>query len=402
MTALTFLNESRTRFLYRRRGIDKNWLTTDSRVIMYSDLKPGNYTFDVLAESTDGVIGIEPASVTLTVLPPWYLTRAFLASTAAGILLLGVVVYRWRMRSFVLRQRELESAVAERTIALEAERILERNQHRVLEMIASGSPLTQVFEGIGDLVRSRNENMECSIHPGTPSIEDQAPGLVRRFIRASSSEPVGWIDFDYSACGSGECDLERTLTIAIRLASVAIESASVQDKLTYQANHDSLTGLPNRLNFQSSLNRILAEANETAQGFALLYIDLDRFKQINDRFGHHVGDLYLKEISNGFRPCIRKGDLLARIGGDEFAAILPGASLAAIERIVDALHRSLSKTPMIDELEYHPSASIGFSLYPDAGTDAESLLRAADEAMYLAKIGGKTTAINGLPLTKNS
>jgi diguanylate cyclase (GGDEF)-like protein len=286
----------------------------------------------------------------------------------------------------------LESAVAERTIALEAERTLERNQHRVLEMIASGSSLRQVFDGIKDLVRSRNENMECSIHPGTSSIEDQAPGLVRRFIRASSSEPVGWIDFDSSACSSGEYDLERTLAIAIRLASVAIESASAQEKLTYQANHDSLTGLPNRPYFQASLQRVLAEAKKTGECFALLYIDLDRFKQINDRFGHLIGDLYLQEISNGFRTCIRKGDLLARLGGDEFAVILPGANSAAVERIVDALHQSLSKMLRIEELEFQPSASVGFSLYPDAGTDAESLLRAADEAMYVAKLAGKTTA----------
>lgn len=402
VTALTFLNESRTRFLYRRRGIDKTWLTTDSRVIMYSDLQPGSYTFDVLAESTDGVIGIKPATVTLTVLPPWYFTHAFFGLSAAVILLLVIVGYRWRMQSFVLRHRELESAVTERTIALEAERLLERNQHHVLEMIASSSPLMQVFEGIGDLVRSRHENLECSIHLGTPPIEDQTHELVRRSIRAGTSEPVGWIDFDLSACGTEERDLERTLTIATRLASVAIERDSAQEKLTYQANHDSLTGLPNRLYFQANLSRALDEASKTGGVFAVLYIDLDRFKQINDRFGHLIGDLYLKEISDGFRPCIRKGDFLARIGGDEFAVILPGANSAAVERIVDALHRSLSKTPIIEALDFQPSASIGFGLYPDAGTDAESLMRAADEAMYLAKLKSKTDAVNGTPVTNAS
>jgi len=392
VTALTFLNESRTRFLYRRRGIDKTWLTTDSHVIMYSDLHPGSYTFDVLAESTDGVVGIEPATVTLTVLPPWYLTFGFLGSAAVVIFLLVIAGYRWRVRSFVFRQRELESAVAERTIALEAERTLERNQHRVLEMIVSGSPLPQVFGGIRDLVQSGNENLDCSIHPGTFSPEDPRPGCVRRYIRGRTSEPVGWIDFDYSACGSGECDLERISAIATRLAFVAIESASGQEKLTYQANHDSLTGLPNRPYFQACLQRVLAEANKAGEGFALLYIDLDRFKQINDRYGHLIGDMYLKEIADAFRPCIRKGDLLARLGGDEFAVILPGANSAAVERIIDALHQSLSKMLMIDELEFQPSASVGFSLYPDAGTDAESLLRAADESMYAAKLAGKSVS----------
>jgi len=394
VTALTFLNESRTRFLYRRRGIDKTWLTTDSRVIMYSDLQPGTYTFDVLAESTDGVIGIIPASVTLTVLPPWYRTRVFLGSSTAGIFLIVIVGYRWRMRSFMLRQRELESAVAERTFELEAERTLERNQHHVLEMIASGSSLKQVFEGVRDLVRSRIENMDCSIHPGTPTVEDQRPGLVRRYICASSSEPVGWIDFGYTVFGPCKCDLEKTMAIAIRLASVGIESANAQERLSYLAHHDSLTGLPNRLHFQESLDGASDRANKSAEGFALLYIDLDRFKQVNDRCGHRMGDLYLQELSNRFRSCIRKGDLLARLGGDEFAAILPGANSGATERIVNALHLSLSKTLFIEEFQFQPSASVGFSLYPDSGTDAESLLRAADEAMYVAKLAGKAAAVN--------
>ena len=394
VTALTFLNESRTRFLYRRRGIDKTWQKTDSHVIMYSDLQPGSYTFDVLAESTDGFIGIEPASVTIIVLPPWYRTFAFLVSSALFIFLMVIAGYRWRMRSFVSRQRELETAVTERTIALEAERTLEKNQHRVLEMIVSGSPLPQIFEGIRDLVRSGNEDVECSIHPGRSSTQDPAPGLIRQYIQVRSSEPVGWIDFDHSACSSQQRDFERISAIATRLAFVAIESASAQEKLTYQANHDSLTGLPNRPYFQACLQRTLAEANKSGDGFALLYIDLDRFKQINDRHGHLVGDIYLKEIANAFRPCIRKGDLLARLGGDEFAVILPGANSAAVERIVDTLHQSLSKMLMIDELEFQPSASIGFSLYPDSGNDAESLLHAADESMYAAKLAGKMMSLN--------
>jgi diguanylate cyclase (GGDEF)-like protein len=394
MTALSFLNESRTRFLYRRRGIDATWLSTDSHVIMYSDLKPGTYTFEVLAESTDGVIGIEPASITLTVLPPWYLTRAFLVSAAAGLLLLIFAGYRWRLRSFVRRQKQLESAVALRTGELEAERILERNQHRVLEMIASGSSLKLVFEGIANLVRSRNENGECSIQPGANPVGNPAPGFVRRFIHASSSEPVGWIDFPHAPGGSDDRDFERTVAIALRLASVAIERASAQEKLSYQAHHDSLTGLFNRLHFHGCLQMAIAEAGKTGDCFALLYIDLDRFKQINDRYGHRIGDLYLKEVSSRFRLCIRKGDLLARIGGDEFAVILSGANAAVAERIAKALHASLANRLVIERFEFRPSASVGFSLYPDSGADPETMLRAADEAMYAAKLAGKSVPVN--------
>jgi two-component system CheB/CheR fusion protein len=264
-------------------------------------------------------------------------------------------------------------------------------------MIASGSPLKPAFEGIADLVRSRYEHIECSIHPGTPPMKDPAPGIVRRYILAGSSEPVGWLDFNRVLPVSGEDDLERTLGIAIRLASIAIESASVQEKLSYQANYDSLTGLSNRLRFQGSVHRALTEAKKTGEGFAILFIDLDDFKQINDRYGHRIGDLYLKEVSNRFRSCIRKVDTLARLGGDEFAAVVSGANSAGAERIVVALHLSLSKRLIIEEFKFQSSASIGFSLYPGGGTDAESLLRAADDAMYAAKLAGKTTEANGAP-----
>jgi diguanylate cyclase (GGDEF)-like protein len=300
------------------------------------------------------------------------------------------------MRSFMIRQRELESAVAERTAALEAERTLEHNQHRVLEMITSGSSLAQIFEGIKDLVRSRNNNLECFIHPGMPPIDVSAPGLIRRYIRASSSEPSGWIDFDVTLCNGQEDDPENTMSIALRLASIAIESANAQEKLTHQAYHDSLTGLPNRLQFQWSLDKATAEANTAGEDFALLYIDLDRFKQVNDRCGHRIGDLYLQELSNLFRSCIRKGDLLARLGGDEFAAILPGANGAAAERSVQAIRLALAKPLFIEEFQFHPSASIGFSLCPDNGMDAESLLHAADEAMYDAKVTGMMHSVDCL------
>jgi diguanylate cyclase (GGDEF)-like protein len=390
VTALTFLNDSGTRFLYRRRGVDKDWLTTDSRVIMYTDLKPGTYTFDVLAESADGVMGTEPATVVLTVLPPWYLTTSFLVLSAATIFLLAFVGYRRRIGQFVLRHSELESAVAARTTELEAERTLERNQHRVLEMIASGSSLELVFEGITALIRSRHGNIECSIHQGASPMEQPAPGFVRRLIHASSSEVLGWLDFNSTASIPEQGDLERTLRIAIRLASIAIENASAQQKLSYQANHDSLTGLSNRLRFRVSLQEALADAPNAGGGFALLFIDLDYFKQINDRFGHRIGDLYLKEVANRFRSCVRKVDLLARIGGDEFAIILFGADAAAAERIVNALHRSLATRMIIEGFEFHPRASIGFSLYPDTAKDAESLLRAADEAMYVAKLARRS------------
>jgi diguanylate cyclase (GGDEF)-like protein len=395
VTALTFLNESRTRFLYRRRESgDTGWQRTDSRVIMYSDLIPGTSTFDVLAEATDGSVGITPATITLTILPPWYLTRAFLVLSLTAILLLIVLGYKLRTLSFIRRQRQLETAVADRTAELEAERILERNQHRVLEMIASSAPLEHVFTGIVDLLSSKCSHIDCIIHSGVPPVT-KASKYTRLYIRSNSPEPVGWIDVDHKAHDAKECDLSKTMTVAMRLAAVAIESASSQDKLTYQARHDFLTGLPNRLHFQERLQEATQGSNRTGNSFAIVYIDLDRFKPINDRYGHRIGDLYLQALSKRFSSCLRKADMLARLGGDEFAALLLGTdSSIAAERVVLALQQSLTTTLSIEDLEFHPRASFGYSLYPDDGTDIESLLRAADEAMYVAKRAGKTDGMD--------
>jgi signal transduction histidine kinase/ligand-binding sensor domain-containing protein/CheY-like chemotaxis protein len=115
MTVLSYADEGRTRFLYRRRGIDSNWLRTDSREIVYSDMRPGTYIFEVKAESPDGTASSKPATVVLTIQPPWYLTGAFLVSSVCGALLVCLFVWLFRIRYLVAYRRELQHQVAERT-----------------------------------------------------------------------------------------------------------------------------------------------------------------------------------------------------------------------------------------------------------------------------------------------
>ncbi|WP_415408238.1 diguanylate cyclase domain-containing protein [Sulfurovum sp. CS9] len=163
-----------------------------------------------------------------------------------------------------------------------------------------------------------------------------------------------------------------------------------KDMLHYQAHHDYLTGLPNRILFNDRLEQGVQKASRQQTKLALLYIDLDNFKEINDSLGHDVGDKVLKVVAEEFKICIRKADTLARLGGDEFMIILEDlkkeedASLLA-QKILD-----ISKEPIkVGKHTLHVSASIGISLYPSDTTNILDLLQYADIAMYKAKAKGR-------------
>ncbi len=157
-------------------------------------------------------------------------------------------------------------------------------------------------------------------------------------------------------------------------------------RLDMLANHDPLTGLPNRSYFQDFLGHALARAQRDQSQVSLLFIDLDRFKHINDSQGHEVGDQVLRIVANRLDEQLRADDFVARLGGDEFAVILthPPASRAA-SRVARKLNQTLAESFKLGSRRYAIGASIGISVYPDDGVDANTLLRQADLAMYQAK-----------------
>ncbi|WP_051068527.1 putative bifunctional diguanylate cyclase/phosphodiesterase [Thiobacillus denitrificans] len=157
-------------------------------------------------------------------------------------------------------------------------------------------------------------------------------------------------------------------------------------RLDMLANHDPLTGLPNRSYFQDFLGHALARAQREKSQVSLLFIDLDRFKHINDSQGHEVGDQVLCIVANRLDEQLRADDFVARLGGDEFAVILTHAPAArAASRVAHKLLRALAKPFKLAQRRYVIGASIGISVYPDDGLDAHTLLRQADLAMYQAK-----------------
>ncbi|MCC7460639.1 MAG: diguanylate cyclase [Proteobacteria bacterium] len=160
-----------------------------------------------------------------------------------------------------------------------------------------------------------------------------------------------------------------------------------ENTLKYLAYHDSLTGLPNRSLFFDRLNQAIVQADRTKDMISILYIDLDRFKPINDLLGHASGDLLLKKVSQRILKCIRKGDTLARIGGDEFAVILMNIpDFPSIEGIASKILQALSKPFQLQfNQEGLVTASIGIGVYPFDGQKPDGLLHASDQAMYQAK-----------------
>jgi diguanylate cyclase (GGDEF)-like protein/PAS domain S-box-containing protein len=163
-----------------------------------------------------------------------------------------------------------------------------------------------------------------------------------------------------------------------------------QRQLDHMAHHDPLTGLPNRLLFHDRLRRAMVRATRNDTEIAVLFIDLDRFKTVNDTLGHHVGDELLKQVATALSSCLGEGDTLARLGGDEFIVLLEGIDGARGARLVAEKLMHLFEQPVaVADYELFVTGSVGISLFPQDATDLNVLIRHADVAMYQAKARGR-------------
>ena len=163
---------------------------------------------------------------------------------------------------------------------------------------------------------------------------------------------------------------------------------NVQERLHRLENLDPVTELPNRAFFRDRLRRAIAKATGTETAAAVLFLDIDRFKTVNDGFGHPVGDLVLQQIGRRLRDTLRDGDVVARIGGDEFAVVLADLNRERVERVAQKLAHAFDRTFDVDGKQVALGVSIGAALFPDDGADCESLMKGADAAMHRAKEEG--------------
>lgn len=170
------------------------------------------------------------------------------------------------------------------------------------------------------------------------------------------------------------------------------ERKQVEEQLYRLAHHDTLTELPNRILFHDRLRQAKAHANRYRHQVALMFLDLDRFKIINDTLGHPVGDKLLQEVARRLTDCVREVDTVARIGGDEFTIVLVNiVSVEDVKRVAQKILKALSAPFMVDDYELYVTTSIGIALYPGDGENLDNLVKKADIAMYHAKGEGRNT-----------
>lgn len=216
--------------------------------------------------------------------------------------------------------------------------------------------------------------------------------------------PLGSIALAYrQAQVFGDVELDAFVAVGNTVAS-ALASAQHVDGLEYLAHHDSLTGLPNRMFLHREFEQMLASPGASGEGAALLLLDLDRFKEINDTLGHPVGDRLLQQIGPRLGQALSEDDgVLCRLGGDEFALLIPGGTdRESLQALAQALLAELRQPFIVDGMQLLVDASMGLAFYPADGADSNALLRSADVAMYEAKRRGGGVSVYDRSLDQNS
>ena len=185
-------------------------------------------------------------------------------------------------------------------------------------------------------------------------------------------------------------DANQAVTFYIASFSDISERKANEARIDHLAHHDPLTGLINRYNLENRLDQALLSARRDDHRVAVMFIDMDRFKTINDTLGHHIGDQLLIEVARRLRACVRDSDIVARLGGDEFIVVLTGLTDAMdAAPLADKILRSLGQPYAFDGKDLHSSPSIGVAVYPSDGEDGPTLMKNADTAMYHAKERGR-------------
>jgi diguanylate cyclase (GGDEF)-like protein len=351
----------------------------------------------------------------------------------AGFVLSMLLVLGLLARANRSRMRALES-LQTTNAALDAARELDRERASILEMVSTRASLSRTLEKVVALSARHDSDAGSAVwtvtggeahlqvvanlpeelaralklHPPPPS--DASPAGLEHLshysekvaatfgfaasppkeLREASGERIGMLQM-FGPVGR-TVSWQPMLNQIAQLASVAIENSLLYDRLAFQAQHDALTGLPNRLLFQDRVQQGARAALRHGKKAAVIWLDLDKYKQINDTLGHRVGDEVLCEMARRLQSCLRQSDSVARVGGDEFTVLVQDlAQPEDAERVATTI---LSALALPFQLALHRTtitASLGISIFPDHGEDPLTLLRNADIAMYSAKQAGGGT-----------
>jgi diguanylate cyclase (GGDEF)-like protein len=315
---------------------------------------------------------------------------------------------------FLVRTRNLlglgchQRRIRERASTLERE--LKRSEDSRDQLLRdSREQLAQVIDTVPAMISATDPEGRCIFANAyrasmlgqeiRPESEPGEVGLLDQAVLASGN-PLDPYE-EQIAVSSGEIRTFVTTKLPLHAATgkvvgVLTTSIDISDqketeaRLLFEARHDHLTSLPNRAHLYHQLRTALVRARANGQTMALLFIDLDRFKSINDGLGHHVGDCLLRAVADRLRSTVRAEDIVARLGGDEFAILQPTVgSRADAEQLARRLNQVLLEPFLIDGREVTTSASIGLTVFPGDGDTPEEMLQNADLAMYRVKSGGR-------------
>jgi diguanylate cyclase (GGDEF)-like protein len=269
---------------------------------------------------------------------------------------------------------------------------IERQRSRILEDINGSRPLAEILEEIAVMVSSTLEGAPCwceiadGVKLGACPKEPNGLRTVRAEIPARSGPALGTLYAGFhpqTLPFAGELEALQT---GARLATLAMETRRLYTDLRRRSEFDLITDIPNRFAMERFIEAQIEQADKSGGILGLIYIDLDQFKPINDTYGHHVGDLFLQAVARRMSRQLSGSDMLARLGGDEFAALIsPQKGRMNLDPIVARLKHCFDKPFRIEDHLIHGEASIGVALYPQDGVTQDSLLSAADAAMYVMK-----------------
>lgn len=341
-----------------------------------------------------------PDDITVVAASPWLtvgnLVRLvlllFIVVTLVSIWV-GMLRRRVRHQTAAITAQSEADAAQERRIAQ-----LEQWRSRILEDINGSLSLSDIVEHITEMVSFMLNAAPCwcDVNDGprlgrAPTSKDGLR-IISREIHARSGLLLGTLFAALDTPERNEKEESEALAAGVRLATLAIETRKLYSDLLHRSEFDLLTDMYNRFSLDRHLEELILKARETSSIFGLIYVDLDDFKLVNDLYGHHVGDLYLQEVSLRMKRQLRTGDVLGRLGGDEFAALVSVArGRADVEEIATRLERCFDAPFAMEGYVLRGSASVGLAMFPADGKTSDALLSAADSAMYEAKNARRST-----------